>query len=56
MTLHNFILFRVHFPDSVITFYIAEWVSNHVLGHVISCVAGKHSMWTSDDFTSLFTT
>ena len=45
------LLFRINFPGHVITFYIAELVSNCFLGYVISCVVTKHTMWASDYIT-----
>ena len=44
----------MNFADSVIDLYIAELVLNCFLGYVVSCVAAKHTMWTSDYITYCF--
>ena len=49
LSIHNFILFRISFPDYYVIFlFIAEVVSNKFVGYVISCVAVKYTVWTSD--------
>ena len=45
------LVFRIDFPNYVINLYITELVSDYFLGHVISGVVGKHTMWTSDYIT-----
>ena len=45
------LLFRIHFPDYVIIFYITELVSKYFLGYVISGGVSKYTMWTLDYIT-----
>ena len=45
---------RINFPDYVIIFYITELVSKSFPSYIMSCVIAKHTMWTSDYMSELF--